>query len=351
MNSILRDQVDSTGISRQALSVLKTLRKDVIKDPTILYLGGRHELDIRSYEVWYMILKLDLINDFEIIMQNCSNEEKCVLLNASFKYHPSVYFAVRRINIWYMMDHVITDILRNMSLHGNPIMLVIAFRSRAIFNQMVKMTGIVNMVDTKDQNILHVMVFAARALGLSDEKYIEYYNHVMTAIDLDSRRALLMQENMNGYRPVELAAMTGSYHLVYAMMNENDVYRVKGHHHGLLQEVYYDVSEYECERLDKSPIYLLSNSIIMKLKDPAYTSLLETPLIKAWCHKKYTMNHPLLVIWFIWRMVFCAAFCFVDVSFEFFGGVELIQGSKVINDGSNSTKHCHGTLITLNNIE
>ena len=56
-------------------------------------------------------------------------------------------------------------------------------------------------------------------------------------------------------RLVEITATSGSYNLMYSMLNEKNIYRYDVGYYGLLTVVHYDVTEYGIgSKHDKSPI-------------------------------------------------------------------------------------------------
>ena len=141
----------------------------------------------------------------------------------------------------------------------------------------------------------------------------------MEPLNVKVKKQLLFHENYINYRPVEICAYCWSYHLFYAMFNEDGVYRIPRGSNGMLYAVSYDVTEYEIgKRRAKSPLVALSNGLAAKItKDDEVLKLMATPLMKSWSSKKFSLNSPMIFLWFLSRVLLCVAFYFTDIRDEY----------------------------------
>ena len=83
---------------------------------------------------------------------------------------------------------------------------------------------------------------------------------------------------------MELASLSGTYQLMYAMLNTTDIYRFNIGNIGLLTLVRYDVTDYETgNRREKSPLKSLTRGIPNK-EGCVYNlkRIVDTPLLTSW---------------------------------------------------------------------
>ena len=101
-------------------------------------------------------------------------------------------------------------------------------------------------------------------------------------------------------------------------------------------EVWYDVTEYECwlhpsSRRWKSPLDLLSFVTNADIETPNARKFFKWPVFRTWNFIKFRLSLPLLIIWFLWRIVVTIGGYFVHP----------IMFSGNVHDPKNITGHCN----------
>ena len=123
-------------------------------------------------------------------------------------------------------------------------------------------------------------------------------------------KSILLQENSNGHRPLELAMINGSYSLFLEILHTEGVYRIKLEDHGVFELWKYDVTEYMIggERMALSPLAILSTKKLDEDECNVLTELhfFDIPVIQKWMQSQmwwYTILQVINIILTIYVVI------------------------------------------------
>ena len=264
---------------------------------------GTDYLCIERFEEWYLALKHDRVDILEAVLGESNVEEAAALLNNVFRFTESE-----------LKDETANRTCSEpeQCLWQSPFILTATFGAKRSFQAILKYKHIldVDCLENSNQNILHAIVTTVKSTGLGREKiYIDIYLSLMSTLSLHERRSLLMQENTNGMRPLEVAIRSGCFGLATAMFEEVGIYKFPKRFKGIYTEVWYDVTEYECwghgSRRHVSPLQMLLFVETEQFKVECTQRFFEWDVIQSWTSIKFLMNLPFLLLWFLWRLSFC----------------------------------------------
>ncbi len=166
-------------------------------------------------------------------------------------------------------------------------------------------------------NILHYLVIVSHENKKYEERAVHIYNQLLNELEETDIKALLMMEDKEGLRPLELAVHASCLQLFNAMINTSGVYLVNRERKGLKEISWYDITEYEhytfCKksRCSKSPVQILAFSDRRILQTEASVKILRKGMLKQWTKRKWRVNLPFILIWFLIRFVSIVGFFFM----------------------------------------
>ena len=164
------------------------------------------------------------------------------------------------------------------------------------------------VTDRGGDNAVHALVKAATLALVWEDGYISLFKLIRNKLPLDQLRQLLLQENDNGYRPLELAAHGGSFGMFQEIFRTEGVYMNRVNKAGGFQIEHFDITEYErYQRADnrhmKSPLWHLSFLDASLLAAPRTKEVFTSPPMRVWCSLKIRAAIPLIVAWAAIRLV------------------------------------------------
>jgi hypothetical protein len=153
------------------------------------------------------------------------------------------------------------------------------------------------------------MILAAAEFREFEPKYMEIYTDVMGKLDIARKRQLLYEQDVDKFRPLELAAKRGLFGLFRLILDTKGVYLQEGlvARKGLHYDVRYDLSEYE-DRQSRSREMRHPLRMIHFVKTnhmESFQKYVEKfPPIEKWKSKKLKQFGPFVIAWFIYRFCF-----------------------------------------------
>ncbi len=204
-------------------------------------------------------------------------------------------------------------------------------------------------------NIVHYLAVVSYFSLDYETKAVKIFKKLIVRLESFEIQALLLMEDKEGMRPLELAVHCGCLILARNILNTDGVYLVKVQRRGLTEKSWYDVSEYEsamgAKLRKKNPVMLLTFLDRKILKHPKALQELRRGVFHEWSQVKFKTNVVFIILWFLQRVLcFVAFYCIVAVDtkkyFErlyssFFGGQnKLYSGSNSSGGNTYNSSDC-----------
>ncbi len=169
------------------------------------------------------------------ILQTANEKEKQQFLNGVFEKTD--------------IENIPKDKTKHGNIHifsaSNPWSLAVSHSSRQVIELFLSHGVDVRQVDNEGSNALHKLVeFTFLNLEL-ETKLIGTYDFLRKCIESETITKLLMMENTNKFRPLELAAHLRTLCLFQAILETDKVYIKKEEIYGVNKLQYFDMTEYE----------------------------------------------------------------------------------------------------------
>ncbi len=198
---------------------------------------------------WLEVIKSNDQQDAELLLGTvpCPDE----LINGSFRASSSVHFAKTKSKL---------DTFLSEYLDESPWWLIVA-RCGSMNLIQLFLDWNVNIVaqDDHGNNFVHMLVVMSAFDNTKESKYVNTLNVLMNCVDMDVKLQLLMTENREGLRPLEMCAKYECWNLFRAIISVKDVY-VKEENFGNMTVCNHAITEYESfTRMFKSPIFYFLN--------------------------------------------------------------------------------------------
>ncbi len=248
----------------------------------------------------------------EHILQQIPVDEKDRILN---------YISAKK-EWWWRYKH------DNSSLEEtHPILFQSLFSGKEIFDHLRTHGADLLITDPHGWNLIHYLVAVSFKIPELAEDAVGIYKRLKGDISSDTLAYLLMQEDLEGLRPLEFSMHLGCLEMFEAIFDTEDVYLVKRERKGFYDFLEYDISEYEslgCDnRRHKSPMLLLASIDKRILSDQKAVQILVNGPLSDWVYKKLHCNVPFILIWACLRVLL--VFCFYFVISVNIPWIELIE--------------------------
>ncbi len=196
-----------------------------------------------------------------------------------------------------------------------------AFRSHDVMSLFIQHGVDILQQDIKGNNIIHCIVFMA-FLDDAEQDYLVTLEFLFQLLQGDPKSKcvmdLLMTENMDSLRPLEVAANLGCFKLFWYIFEHPGVYLKREEPQGMYTVQWFDVSEYELygqnTRIYQSPITALGYVDFDLLDKDSTKAIFQSDLIKSWFVAKNAANTPFTILWLSIRIMYMLAFIMMDTS-------------------------------------
>ena len=189
------------------------------------------------------------------------------------------------------------------------------FDARRVLQVMKDFEVTTKQTNSHGNTFLHCIIAYASMRSEEDEQQATTgINFIKTILSEDEFKEILLTENDDYLRPIELAAHLGTFILFKYLFENSNLYMTKTETRSIYTVQYYDVTEYvNGKRRFKSPLYLLM--FLDKSKHhhkSTHYMFLDDPMASWFTAVKYS-NMPAQVIWAFLRIIFIISF-FYSVS-------------------------------------
>ena len=267
----------------------------------------------------WTLIKEDKFESVENILLDLDAERKEALLNGSCKAKQEdevdkknkVTLAIKIKSFLQKKDKGLQDDTR-------PLFQCVTFGSFKVLKVLLKHGADIMQVAENQWNIIHYLIVVSSGNQPFESKAVKIYCQLLNELEEEDIHKLLMMEDANELRPLELAVHAGCLQFFDAIINTPGVYLINRQRKGLKEISWYDVTDYEdprfwrkSNRQSLSPILLLSYSDRKVLKSEVSTGILRKGVLKQWARRKFICNSPFIWIWFCLRLVFIVSFFFM----------------------------------------
>ena len=190
--------------------------------------------------------------------------------------------------------------------------------SRRVMELLLEHGADLLQVNSNGNNMLHVLAaLASTGTEKEEEEVISTARHIRNIVKPDIYSKLLLAENSDGLRPLELASHVGAFALFRFYFDTKGLYITREDDHALYKIQYFDITEYITGvRFYQSPL----NSLLNVEKGRVTTKPVEetylTDPMRSWIAGICSVNIPVVVTWAIFRIAYICLFLSCDVSVE-----------------------------------
>ena len=158
---------------------------------------------------------------------------------------------------------------------------------------------------SRGNNMIHVLIAKASSEPEQNENtYISTMQWIRENVSEEVYSGLLLSENDEGLRPLELAAHLGTYWLFQFLFDTPEVYITKEVDHYLHKVQYFDVTDYVSgSRTDKSPVKITLYLEERKLSCQSTKDVLLQNPMQSWFKAVIAANTPFIILWFVFRFL------------------------------------------------
>ena len=225
----------------------------------------------------------------------------------------------------------------------NAVCLAAVLNSKNVLRVMLEFGVLFTQENSHKNTFLHCMIAYASAQSDDHEaQYTKTIAWIRSSISSDGFRSILLTENIDGLRPLELAAHLGTFIIFTCLFETEGIYLSK------LQEVnihtvqYYDITEYVIGyRYNTSPAHTITALDRCKLDQKSTRDIFNNNPMATWFSAVIRANTPFIVIY---------AFLRITVIVNFFASMVLTKRMEDNIMPRNTTgdvmdKYCNSTII------
>ena len=197
----------------------------------------------------------------------------------------------------------------------SPICVAAVFNAKETLRLLLLNGGVIHKLDIGENNILHALVYSE---ALQPGNQSETFDVIMGYLseDIELRRQLILSENKNGRRPLELATELGAFTMARKILSVDGVYRFPRFSPSLRLEVLYDVTDYETfgrqSRRLLSPLQRVCETKMSQLQQEQFQEFYNLPFIQSWLLHKHLFNRFVMVMWLLIRVVYHISFLMLN---------------------------------------
>ncbi|XP_074644356.1 uncharacterized protein LOC141901152 [Tubulanus polymorphus] len=314
--------------------------KDALKEvPPLTNTDGEPQLLLDRFRCWYEIVKNNDVNAYDQLKRDISKDQFDNLLNGIFFEHEKK-----------KIDDQPGDFKR-------PLLLACVFSAKDVVERMIQDGANVLARGHCNMNCIHALIITAGHCPSQEDIMIDIYRFLFAKITHAERIELLKGEDINKFRPLELAAKLQTFGLFQLIIETEELYIVDRGERGLYKTLTYDLTEYESfqsyKREIRSPLRMLVYTKIDNLDKFLKYKMNKNALLNKWMKFKIIRNVPFLVIWFLIRIAFLICLILVEPRvLNLMPQLEFCRGlntSQVSGTGAKYTdcSNVHGDSFTV----
>jgi hypothetical protein len=259
-------------------------------------------LEFTDYRLLYDILKTDNDNDYNIICSGLTDVQKFSFANASFKYSSDV-----------------VPSKHDACTFESLFILSTTLGAKVCLSEMLRNGADVFQIDSsRCVTWVHAIIEAVFHVPDLEDKMVDVYEHVMSLLAHPHRRKVLMMEDSNGFRALELATKCGAFRIARAILETNGGYMEIVQTRGLQTYVKYWLSDYGIggsrNRYIRSPWLFLAYCKQRHQASLQASGILQLEVVKKIINLKMKHCLPFLILFCLLRIVFVITLLYFDSS-------------------------------------
>ena len=252
--------------------------------------GPDSEISEELLESWIRAIDADNTMEVKHILDNVSGSVRVTLLNGILpEWKPTI--------CGHSSCDCYPSFLPYIARHS--MMMAMGSCSFEVLNLFLQTDDVNILTSIEKLNLVHILLYACFFGPHNHDKYIEWYRWFCEKFDRETIKTLLGQEDSHGLNPLELAAHLDLHPIFNVIFNTPGVYLAKTETRHLCTCKWYDVTDYEhpdSERLNKSPLLMLSYLDHDKLSQLPTQEFIQSPLIQTWFNKKFQVMKPFVAM-------------------------------------------------------
>ena len=211
-----------------------------------------------------------------------------------------------------MLKHIRAQCVMTSSpyIPDNAVCLAAMFNSNNVLKVMMAFDVPFTQTNSHKNTFLHCMIaYASTQSEEYESQYIKTITWVKSSIPWDDFRGVILTENSDGLRPLELAAHLGTFILFTCLFETEGVYLSKKQELNLYTVQYYDITEYVTgNRYYTSPVYTIANLDHCKLDQKSTRDIFNNNPMVTWISAVIHANMPFMVIYAFFRITVILTF-------------------------------------------
>ena len=199
-----------------------------------------------------------------------------------------------------------------------PWCLVAMHDSHSVMQVLLEYGADVLQVNRNGNNMLHVLAALASTRTEDGEKEIvATARYIRDILEPSTYKKLLLTENADGLRPLELASHLGSFSLFMFYFDTPDVYVTREDDHILYKIQYFDITEYVTGvRFYQSPLKGMMNVEEDRITSKQVEEMYLGGPMRSWLEAIYSVNIPLITIWAIFTAAYICLVLSCDMTID-----------------------------------
>ena len=256
--------------------------------------GGSQHMFKEDHDCWLTALKTNDVDTVRQMLEEADKEEREVLLEGWI--NTDVF--------WTDVDGGVTDKEAFGLRRAFPLAAVCG--SLDVLQELVERGINACQTDHLGNNAVHSIIIYSSLLHNFEQIHVKVYQHFRSILHDDVIEEMILAENSDGLRPVELAAHYQTLRILEAIYNTPGHYVQKSHTCGMMTTIHYEIDEYEgiaaTRPLHMSPMVFLVHLGHKKLDDDYTRYFFTRSLFANWISSRRKSFAVLVVIWFLIRL-------------------------------------------------
>ena len=286
---------------------------------------------LEKYDEWYETIRHNNRSKAEEIFKYLSSDEVKIYINKEFNFG----------------DNILNSSLKEWIYKPSKALFLAAiFNSYDILDFFFEIQVDIKQKDKSGDNIAHSLILMCYNDRHQKHQCIGAYEYLVTMLLSETTKEILLMENHDGLRPLELAISLSCVEFFSVIFETKPLYKAVVHECGVQEFSWYDITEYESAepetRNEYSPMRFIAELEEHIFEDPDAEKILESPFVKQWFHKKLQVNIPFLLVWCVLRISHIVMF-YISISA---GGSEIPRPMNRSQTETNATMGDQETTYT-----
>ena len=153
-----------------------------------------------------------------------------------------------------------------------------------------------------------------------EQKVIDTLQFMKSILDEKEYEEIILMENDDGLRPLELAAHLGTFQLFQYIFETRNIYLTQSKELGFYSLDYFDITEYVTRiRSEQSPLGAIMLLAENQVGDKTIKTVLQSDPISSWIGATVYSNIPCIIIWALLRFSYLIVFFFMLIYVKMHG--------------------------------